>query len=202
MARLNPSPAVKVLTPRFCTCRLQLTLAIDYHFIISLHLSVLWRVNPSIEHQLRVFLAENSSNVIRIQVFFHSALKFLKSDCLSSGVSKMLSPFGQCLSISLPVFGSFGLSTKEPCTIMLCPSCLFVQGHPALRSLVLVSSVHSSPSHRVRLRNFTSDMNIATFKQNYKNQRVVENYRFRCSTVRENVKIGPYGPELNWNFDT
>ena len=44
------------------------------------------------------------------------------------------------------LFGSFGLSTKEPYTIMLC-----------LSSLALVlssSSVHTSPWHRVRHRNF------------------------------------------------
>ena len=44
------------------------------------------------------------------------------------------------------VFGSFGLSTKEPCyTIMLCPSL----------ALALPSSyVHTSPSDRVTHQNF------------------------------------------------
>ena len=50
------------------------------------------------------------------------------------------------------IFGSFGLSTKEPYTIMLCPSSL------ALVLSVLVSlassSVHTSPCHRIRLRNY------------------------------------------------
>ena len=49
------------------------------------------------------------------------------------------------LPISI-VFGSFGLSTKEPYTIMLCPSWL--------ASSALASSVHISPWHRVRHRNF------------------------------------------------
>ena len=39
-------------------------------------------------------------------------------------------------------FGSFGLSTKEPYTIMPCAS------------LSLASSVHTSPSHRFKCRNF------------------------------------------------
>ena len=39
--------------------------------------------------------------------------------------------------------GSFGLSTKEPYTIMLCPL-----------ALALALSVHTSPWHRVRHRNF------------------------------------------------
>ena len=50
------------------------------------------------------------------------------------------------------LFGSFGLSTKEPYTIMLCPLLA-----SALASLVLVSvlaSVHASPWHRIRHRNF------------------------------------------------
>ena len=41
------------------------------------------------------------------------------------------------------IFGSFGLSTKEPYTIMLCRWCHW---H--------ASSVHTSPSHKVRHRNF------------------------------------------------
>ena len=44
------------------------------------------------------------------------------------------------------VFGSFGLSTKEPCTIFFLLNCL--------SSLALVF-VHTSPWHRVRHRNFT-----------------------------------------------
>ena len=51
------------------------------------------------------------------------------------------------MSISL-LIGSFGLSTKEPYTVMLCPS---------LASSALVSSassVHTSPWHMVRHRNF------------------------------------------------
>ena len=50
------------------------------------------------------------------------------------------------------VFGSFGLSTKEPYTIMLCPSSLALVSSLALSSLAL--SVHTSPCHRVRHRNF------------------------------------------------
>ena len=46
------------------------------------------------------------------------------------------------------LFASFCLSTKEPYTIMLCPSSL-----ASVLSLAL-SSVHTFPWHRVRYRNF------------------------------------------------
>ena len=49
------------------------------------------------------------------------------------------------LAVFPTVFGSFGLSTKEPDAIMLCPSLL---------ALALVSSVHTSPWHRIIHRNF------------------------------------------------
>ena len=51
-------------------------------------------------------------------------------------------------------FGSFGLSTKEPYFFMNCPS--------SLVSLVLVSSVHTSPWHRVRHRNVIFGMHMHT----------------------------------------
>ena len=52
------------------------------------------------------------------------------------------------------VFGSFGLSTKEPYTIMFfvrrALSCIILR-HPAL---AVSSSVHTSPIHRFKHRNF------------------------------------------------
>ena len=44
-------------------------------------------------------------------------------------------------------FGGFGLSTKEPCTIMLCPFCFVV--------IVVIVTCIQLPSHRIRHRNFT-----------------------------------------------
>ena len=48
------------------------------------------------------------------------------------------------------IFGSFGLPTKEPYTIRLCPSSLASSLASALALSALVSSVHTSPWHRVR----------------------------------------------------
>ena len=52
---------------------------------------------------------------------------------------------------SRSIFDSFGLSTKESYTVMLCPSSL---ASASLLSLVS-ASVHTSPCNRVRYRNFT-----------------------------------------------
>ena len=51
------------------------------------------------------------------------------------------------------LFGSFGLSTKEPYTIMLCPSSLASSS----------SSVHTSPWHMVRHRNFIFGIHMHIF---------------------------------------
>ena len=58
-----------------------------------------------------------------------------------------------CL-ISPILFGSFGLSTKEPYAIMNCLS------SSLLASALVLSSMHISPWHRVRHRNFIFDIHM------------------------------------------
>ena len=75
---------------------------------------------------------------------------------------------GRQISLTFPVsffqfssiiFGSFGLSTKEPYTILLCPSSLVLV---SLASALALSSVHTSPWHRIRHRNFIFGIHIHT----------------------------------------
>ena len=54
------------------------------------------------------------------------------------------------------VFGSFGLSTKEPYTIMLCASW-------SLASVLALASVHASPCYRLRHRNFIFGIHMHTY---------------------------------------
>ena len=54
--------------------------------------------------------------------------------------------------LMIVILGSIGLSTKVPCTIMLCPSSL---ASPLV-------SVHTSPCHRVRHRDFIFSIHMYT----------------------------------------
>ena len=60
-----------------------------------------------------------------------------------------------CLSAQFFI-GSFDLSTKEPDTFMLCPLSL------VLALALVLSSVHTSPWHRVRHRNLVFGVNMYT----------------------------------------